>query len=304
MSPVGHGQEPQNVLADKRARLREILSGLPGALVAFSGGVDSTFLLHEARQVLGERVLAVTASSPIHPQEEVERARWLAREMGVAHLVLPTSELDLPGFSSNPPDRCYLCKRALLGLLWEVARSRGMGCVLEGSNASDLGEYRPGRRAVTEMGARSPLLEAGLTKGEIRELSRQAGLPTWDLPPMACLATRFPYGTPITPAALEAVAGAERALRGMGFRLVRVRYHGAVARIEVPAEEVQALVARRDEVVRAVKAAGFPYVAVDLEGYRTGSMDEVLAVGSRVDREGSCGSSAGEGVAGGWTGQR
>jgi uncharacterized protein len=300
----GAGQGTEKSLAEKVTRLRVALGELPGALVAFSGGVDSTFLLHEARQVLGDRVLAVTASSPIHPEQEVERARRLAREMGVAHLVLATSELDLPGFASNPPDRCYLCKRALLELLWEVARSRGIGYVLEGSHASDLGEYRPGRRAVVEMGVRSPLLEAGLTKGEIRELSRQAGLPTWDLPPMACLATRFPYGTAITPAALGAVAGAERALRGMGFRLVRVRYHGAVARIEVPAEEMQGVVVRRDQVVGAVKAAGFAYVALDLQGYRTGSMDEVLAVGS-LDREGGGkGPPAAEGVAGGWTGWR
>ncbi|MEW6399667.1 MAG: ATP-dependent sacrificial sulfur transferase LarE [Bacillota bacterium] len=297
------GSDSERRLAEKVARLRGMLGQFPGALVAFSGGVDSTFLLHECRQILGEHVLAVTASSPIHPEEEVERARRLAQETGVAHLVLATSELDLPGFCSNPADRCYLCKRALLGLLWEVARSRGIPCVLEGSNASDRAEYRPGLRAVAETGARSPLQEAGLTKGEIRELSRRAGLPTWDLPPMACLATRFPYGTPITPAALAAVAGAERALRGMGFGLVRVRYHGTVARIEVPGEEMGVLLARRDQVVQAVKAAGFPYVALDLQGYRTGSMDEVLARGQPgyPGGEASCRHEEGGGA---WTGRR
>ncbi|MEW6545424.1 MAG: ATP-dependent sacrificial sulfur transferase LarE [Bacillota bacterium] len=263
----------------KHEHLRRILSEIPGAVVAFSGGVDSTYLLYVAREVLGQRLLAVTASSEIHPEDEVERARELAGAMGVLHLVVRTRELELPAFSSNPPDRCYHCKRALLSLLWDVARDRGLACVLEGSNASDVLEYRPGARAIAELGVRSPLQEAGLTKSEIRQLSREAGLPTWDLPPMACLATRFPYHTAITRAGLEAVAQAERSLRTLGLRLVRVRHHGTVARIEVAPGEIGAVLAAREEVVRAVKGVGYAYVALDLQGYRSGSMDEVLGNG-------------------------
>ncbi len=260
----------------KYERLKSILSTVSGAVVAFSGGVDSSFLLCTAREVIGERVLAVTASSETYLEEEVENARELARAMGVRHLVVRTRETELPAFSSNPPDRCYHCKRELLSTLWDVARAEGLECVLEGSTASDLLEHRPGMRAAAELGVRSPLQEAGLTKAEIRELSRQAGLPTWNKPPMACLASRFPYHTPITEAGLRAVARAERSLRALGVKLVRVRHHGTVARIEVAPEEISTVLGFREEVVRLVKAAGYVYVALDLQGYRSGSMDEVL----------------------------
>jgi len=248
-------------------------------MVAFSGGVDSTFVAAVSRDVLGERALAITGVSPSIPPSEVEEAKALARKIGIAHELIDTREMDDPDYVKNNPDRCFHCKDELYGRLTAIARERGFAAVLDGCNLDDTGDFRPGRRAAAQHGVRSPLLEAGLTKADIRELSRERGLPTWDKPAMACLSSRFPYGTPITGEGLRQVGGAEKALHELGFRQVRVRHHNEIARIEVGAEEIPRLldpeVAR--QVVEALKATGYTYITVDLEGYRTGSLNVPLS---------------------------
>jgi uncharacterized protein len=264
------------LLRDKFDRLKDILSGLGSAVVAFSGGVDSTFLLAVAARVLGERVLAVTALSETFPERELDGARALARQLGVRHYETVSEELDIPQFRHNPPDRCYYCKKELFGRLRSIADEQGFSSLLDGTNLDDLGDHRPGRRAAAEVGVVSPLQSAGLTKEEIRILSRHLGLPTWDKPAFACLSSRFPYGTPITLERVRQVGQAEEHLRAIGFRILRVRYHGDVARLELGPEEMGAATGRlKNEVVGIVKRAGFIYVSIDLEGYRTGSMNEV-----------------------------
>ena len=265
----------------KLERLREILSHLGRALIAFSGGLDSTFLLAVAGQVLGEGVLAVTIRGEIFPPYELEEAGRLASALGARHIYLDIDLLRDQAFAQNPPHRCYLCKKVLFSELMALARDRGLGCVLDGSHSDDLGRYRPGRQALVELGVRSPLLEAGLGKVEVRLLSRQMGLPTWDKPPVACLATRIPYGERITPERLRRIDRAESFLRDLGFRGVRVRDHGDTARIEVERERLAELAtpAVAERVVGHFKGLGYTYVALDLEGYRPGSMDQTLGEG-------------------------
>jgi uncharacterized protein len=263
---------------EKYQRLKDILKSLGSAAVAFSGGVDSTFLLRTAHDVLGERVIAVTARSCSFPERELREASEFCARENIKHLICDSEELDIEGFSQNPPNRCYLCKRELFEKIWKIARDNGIEHVAEGSNVDDDGDYRPGLTAVAELGVESPLRRAGLTKAEIRALSREMGLATWNKQSFACLSSRFPYGETITPERLKMVDRAEQLLLDMGLGQVRVRHHGDVARIETDEAGFAKLTDRaaRETVYRAFKEIGFAYVSLDLAGYRTGSMNETL----------------------------
>jgi uncharacterized protein len=246
------------------------------AVVAFSGGVDSGLLCTAAYRALGERMLAMIVRSPVESLDDVDSARALADQVGFPLRTLDYDDLSNPEFVSNPSDRCYICKLVRFRQLGQLAADEGFAALVEGSNADDLGDYRPGRRAVIETGAVSPLQELGFSKNEIRTLARAFGLSVWDRPSAPCLATRFPYGSPVTHEGLRQVANGERYLHELGFRVVRVRHHGTMARLEVAADEINQLVAMREEVAAYFKTMGFTYVAVDLSGYRLGSLNEVL----------------------------
>ena len=271
----------KSALDRKLGKLREIIFREGSAVVAFSGGVDSTFLLRVASEILGRGLLAVTATSPTYTESELNGARKLAKSFGVRHMIVDSNELKIPNFAGNPVNRCYYCKSELFSILRKIADSKGMKAVFDGSNADDESDYRPGRKAAKEIGVLSPLSEAGLSKDEIRTLSRRLGLKTWDKPSMACLASRFPYGTKITSKRLKMVEAAEAALKLMGFRTVRVRYEGDTARIELGQEEIRKAARKptREKIAREFRKIGFVYSALDIEGYRTGSMNLALKRG-------------------------
>jgi uncharacterized protein len=263
-------------------------------VVAFSGGVDSSLLLCAAHEALGDGCLGVTVRSPLHPAWETAQAEAIASLLGVHHRMVGMNELDDNEFRNNPPNRCYLCKRRRLEALIQFAKDNGFAAVAEGSNVDDSNDYRPGKQAVCELGVLSPLADVGLRKEEIRNLAKLKGLPNWDAPAMACLASRVPYHVTITPAILEQIDRSEQTLREMGFRTVRVRHHGAVGRIEIPMSDLNRAFdeGTREKIVSALRQYGYHYVVIDMEGYRTGALNQVLGSEETKTSDPSSGNSA------------
>jgi len=278
-------QPISSALSEKYDRLKALLQDLGRVLVAFSGGVDSTFLLKVAFDELGENVLAVIATSETYPEKENQEATRLAESLKVRYRVIQSCEMENPDFVANPPDRCYHCKMELFSRMQVIADEENIPYVLDGANFEDTGDYRPGSRAAEELKVRSPLKETGFVKDEIRELSRHLGLTTWNKPAMACLSSRFPYYTRIHSEALGQIAQAEEFLRSLGLSQLRVRHHETIARIEVPLEDIPRLMdpQLREAIVHRLKQLGYVYVTLDLAGYRTGSLNEILSEDQKKD---------------------
>jgi len=275
-----------DALNAKLDALRSIFAPMTSVIIAFSGGVDSTFVLKVAHEVLGDRVLALTTTSPTMPDNDRRSALEMAQLMGARHLVVESNELEVPGYAANPINRCYLCKSNLFTVCEAKAAELGIAEIVDGLNLDDLHDYRPGMQAASERRVRHPLVEAQLGKAEIRDLSRSMGLPRWDRPASPCLSSRFPYGTQITEEGLRKVEQGEQVLHALGFRVARVRYHGDVARLELETSEIQRIFdpAIREIVDREFKKIGFRFVAVDLKGFRSGSLNEGIVTTSSANR--------------------
>ena len=269
-------------------QLKKTLREMGTVLIAYSGGVDSSFLAVTAHEVLGQNSLAVFASSPVAPPMEKEAAESLAHQFGLRFRIIESNEMANPDFVANPPERCYYCKRELFSELKPIALAEGLKWVADGTNADDLSDYRPGRKASAEAGIRSPLLEVGLTKAEIRQLSHAQGLPTWDRPASPCLASRIPYGIPVTAETLNKIAQGEKYLHNLGLRQVRLRHHGDIARIELDQPDMAKIIKTdiRQGIIEHFKALGYKYVTLDLTGYRTGSLNEVLGIANQEGNNG------------------
>ncbi|KUO74302.1 MAG: adenine nucleotide alpha hydrolase [Clostridia bacterium BRH_c25] len=257
--------------------LKDIIKDTGRAVVAFSGGVDSTFLLKVTSEVLGDNVIAVTANSETYPKRELEEAKLFAKIHGIRHVIIETLELEIAGFADNPPDRCFYCKHELFSKLTDIAKDNDIKYVFDGSNYDDRNDHRPGMRAAKQLGVVSPLKEAEMTKENIRELSKKFGLSTWNKPSFACLSSRFPYGTKITPDKLAVIGEAEDFIRDLGFQELRVRHHDTIARIEVGRADLERIAAFADQITAKLRSLGFLYVTLELSGYKTGSMNYTLS---------------------------